>query len=451
MKSADALNAVKALNGLGSLFSLYYNENQIALGYFSEALGIADKYDFKEQMIYICHNMGNSFTYSGDINSFQFYSRQAQDYYRQSFHHAVDVQSWDLALVEYACLMGSILSEGNFADAANDIRYFNRLKWPDSIPGYSYVHAITVGTALMNKGQTEAALAQFSRLPDYSRTSGIPHSTLFNECALIGLARLYHQVGNKEQLASCLRIMEQTAHDEVEVNLKLYALRYQYLLCRQSGNMAEADAVKMRYIQVSDSDMSRGRKLFDSQRSYYAQLDDIGTRARTQHHGVSAGTILALLMMMSGLGIMVFAFWRKRSAGASTKSEKYVGSRLTSDEKRQLAAKIEEVMGKKEIIADPEFTIGDLAVWIGARQQYVSQVVNEVYGKNFKTLLTERRVRLACDMIKDNTTGDGLKIEFLAASVGFKSRSSFTMAFKKIMNASPSEYQQQVANSANHD
>lgn len=444
MKTADAMTAVKALNGLGCLFSLYYNENQIALGYHSEALRLAEKYGFREQMVYICHNMGNAFTYSGDINSFQFYSHQAQDYYRQSFHHAVDIKSWEIALVEYACLMGSILSEGNFSDAAEDIRRFKQLKWPRSIPGYSYAYALTEGTALMNKGQRVAALAQFSRLPAYSHTSGIPHEALFNECALIGLARLYHQMGDRERLAACLRTMQKTAHDEVDVNLKLYALRYRYLLCKQSGDKAQANAVKMEYIQLNDSDLSRGRKLFDSQRGYYAQLDNISTLARTQHHGLKTRAVVGLLLMALGLGLLCVALWRKRAAHAS-KGEKYVGSRLTSEEKKRLAVEIEEVLARKEILKDPDFTIRDLADRIDARHQYVSQVVNEVYGKNFKTLLTERRVELACRMMEDSPTGEVLKIEFLAASVGFKSRSSFTMAFKKIMKTSPSEYQQQTA------
>lgn len=444
MKTADAMSAVKALNGLGCLFSLYYNENQIALGYFSEGLRLAEKYGFREQMVYICHNMGNSFTYSGDINSFQFYSRQAQDYYRQSFHYAVGIQSWEIVLVEYSCLMGSILSEGNFSDAAKDIQYFKQLKWPGSIPGYSYANTLTEGTALMNKGRREAALVKFSLLPAYSHSSGIPHEQLFNECALIGLARLYHQMGDKEQLAACLHTMQKTAHDEMDVNLRLYALRYRYLLCKQSGDMAQANVVRVEYIQLNDSDFSRRRKLFDSQRGYYAQLDNISTLARTQHRGLKAKTVVALVLIALGLGLLCVALWRKRSARFS-KSGKYVGSRLSSEKKEQLAIRIEDVLARKEIITDPDFTIRDLADHIDARYQYVSQVVNEVYGKNFKTLLTERRVMLACRMMDDCPAGEVLKIEFLAASVGFKSRSSFTMAFKKMMKVSPSEYQQQTA------
>lgn len=444
MNAGDAMNAVKALNGLGCLFSLYYNENQIALGYYSEALRLAEKYGFKEQLVFICHNMGNAFTYSGDINSFLFYSRQAQDYYRQSFHHAVDIRSWEIALVEYTCLMGSILSEGNYADAAEDIHYFKQIEWPDSILGYSYAYTLTEGTALMNKGQKEAALALFSRLLSYSHKSDIPHEELFNECVLIGLAHIYHQMGDKERLAACLRTMQTTSHDEVDVNLKLYALRYRYLLCRQSGDKAQANDVKMKYIQLNDSSMIRGRKLFDSQRAYYVQLDNISTLARTQRHGPKTSAMVALALMALGLGGLCVAWWRKHAVQVS-KSEKYVGSRLTSEEKKLLAVKIKEVLAQNEIIKDPDFTIRELAERIGARHQYVSQVVNEVYGRNFKTLLTERRVKLACQIIEDNPSGDVIKIEFLAASVGFKSRSSFTMAFKKIMKVSPSKYQQQTA------
>ena len=362
---------------------------------------MAEKYGFKEQMIYICHNMGNAFTYSGDINSFRFYSLQAQDYYRQSFHQAVDIGSWEVGLTEYACLMGSILSEGNFADAAEDIQRFKQLKWPDSIPGYSYARALTEGTALMNKGRRVAALAQFSRLPAYSHTSGIPHEGLFKECALIGLARLYHQMGDKEQLEACLRTMQRTAHDEVDVNLKLYALRYRYLLCKQTGDKAQANAVKMEYIQISDSDLSRGRKLFDSQRGYYAQLDNISTLARTQHHGPKANTVVALLLMAFGLGVLCVVLWRKRTTPAS-KSEKYAGSRLTPEEKKLLA----ETQGfetKFDEAMDDDFNTADALAAIFELVKFVNSNAKADSSKEFLEALKQEIVTLSdiCGLIVD--------------------------------------------------
>lgn len=88
---------------------------------------------------------------------------------------------------------------------------------------------------------------------------------------------------------------------------------------------------------------------------------------------------------------------------------------------------------------NPDFQLPDLAEAVGSNTAYVSRAINST-GKNFKTLLMERRVREACRLLDDPAYKDNFSIEGIARQSGFKSRSTFSTAFKNVVGLSPSEY-----------
>ncbi len=88
---------------------------------------------------------------------------------------------------------------------------------------------------------------------------------------------------------------------------------------------------------------------------------------------------------------------------------------------------------------DPDFQLPDLAEAVGSNTAYVSRAINGT-GKNFKTILMERRVREACRLLDDPKVKSSLSIEGIARQSGFKSRSTFSTAFKTLVGLSPSEY-----------
>ena len=119
--------------------------------------------------------------------------------------------------------------------------------------------------------------------------------------------------------------------------------------------------------------------------------------------------------------------------------EKYKKSSLTDELQGELINKILTVMKDSSIICDPEFTLDKLAELVQSNQTYVSQIINTVLNKNFRSFLNEYRIleaqRLfsASDMAK-------YTIEMVAFQVGFKSRNTFYNAFKDITGINPTFY-----------
>lgn len=113
---------------------------------------------------------------------------------------------------------------------------------------------------------------------------------------------------------------------------------------------------------------------------------------------------------------------------------------LSKERREQLLSDIGRVMADTEVIADPEFGLHMLAKLVGSNTKYVSMVINETYGKNFKTYLSEYRIREACLRFAEPEKYGNLTIQGIAADLGYNSTNSFITAFKKIMGMTPSVY-----------
>ena len=68
-------------------------------------------------------------------------------------------------------------------------------------------------------------------------------------------------------------------------------------------------------------------------------------------------------------------------------------------------------------------------------------IINQKYGKNFRMLLNERRVELACEKIDDVEHYGNKTIQSISEEVGYNSSTSFIEAFKKIKGMTPYNYQ----------
>lgn len=134
----------------------------------------------------------------------------------------------------------------------------------------------------------------------------------------------------------------------------------------------------------------------------------------------------------------------ERKEGNRTECMKYKGSVLHEDDKELLLLRIQEVMETSKEIYSPSFSAEQLALLVGSKYKYVSQVINEKYNCNFSTYLNEYRIREACKRISNYDHYGNLTFEAISNSVGFKSRTSFINSFKRFTGLTPSEYQRQA-------
>lgn len=113
---------------------------------------------------------------------------------------------------------------------------------------------------------------------------------------------------------------------------------------------------------------------------------------------------------------------------------------MRQDKAEELLASINRVLDTPELVFSPDFNLDVLAAQVGSNTKYVSVVINETYGKNFKTILNERRVREAVHLLTDDEKYKNTTMMNVALAVGYKSATNFIAAFKRVTGVTPALY-----------
>lgn len=105
----------------------------------------------------------------------------------------------------------------------------------------------------------------------------------------------------------------------------------------------------------------------------------------------------------------------------------------------QLANSIMEFMHQSKPYLDPDITLNIFAGMIEEKPHVISKAINDCFNKNFRDFINEFRVN---EFIDKMNTDKAKKRTFLylAHEVGFNSKSTFNLAFKKATGLSPREY-----------
>lgn len=120
---------------------------------------------------------------------------------------------------------------------------------------------------------------------------------------------------------------------------------------------------------------------------------------------------------------------------------KYSSSNLDADRLHEIADAVSEVMDEKQAFCNPDFNLDVLSQLVGSNSKYVSQAINETFGKNFSAYINEYRVNLACQRLSDTGGFGHYTVKAIGESVGFKSQSTFINVFRKMTGMTPSVYQ----------
>lgn len=105
-----------------------------------------------------------------------------------------------------------------------------------------------------------------------------------------------------------------------------------------------------------------------------------------------------------------------------------------------LLERINGVLNDIDLISRPSFSLADLSREAGSNTKYVSALINEVYKKNFRTILNERRIREATRRLSDDARYGDCSIADIADSLGYSSSTVFINAFKKVIGMTPAVY-----------
>lgn len=122
--------------------------------------------------------------------------------------------------------------------------------------------------------------------------------------------------------------------------------------------------------------------------------------------------------------------------------EKYSGSSLKDETREALKAQLLAYMEAENPYLNVQLTIFDIAKALDVNNKYVSQVINQDLGINFIGFINQYRVEAAKKLLVDPEMSN-FTIEGLAGEAGFKSKSTFNIAFKKFTGKTPSQYRKE--------
>lgn len=123
----------------------------------------------------------------------------------------------------------------------------------------------------------------------------------------------------------------------------------------------------------------------------------------------------------------------------SSPDSKYVNSCLCSDLKEELLTALIRLMKEEEPFTEYEVRIDNIADSIGTNKKYLSQLINEHFGKNFHSFMNDYRCKKVVKLFNDPAY-DNYSIEGISETCGFRSRSTFVASFKKFSGELPSVY-----------
>ncbi|MEQ9299410.1 MAG: helix-turn-helix domain-containing protein [Cyclobacteriaceae bacterium] len=117
---------------------------------------------------------------------------------------------------------------------------------------------------------------------------------------------------------------------------------------------------------------------------------------------------------------------------------RYEKSGLSASASRAIAKKLTAVVSSEKLYLQNSLKLKHLADRLEIQPHYVSQVINEVQGKNFADFINEYRVENARQLLECTD----MKIMNVGIASGFNNKASFNHAFKKLTGKSPSAYRQ---------
>lgn len=123
---------------------------------------------------------------------------------------------------------------------------------------------------------------------------------------------------------------------------------------------------------------------------------------------------------------------------------KYQKSSLSDDSKELILKKILREMEDNRYFTNNLASLSGLSKQINESSHHVSQVINEKMNKSFFELLAVYRVEYARTLISKDKDSL-LTVEELAEMVGYNSKSSFNIVFKKYTGLTPSEYRKSTS------
>jgi len=154
------------------------------------------------------------------------------------------------------------------------------------------------------------------------------------------------------------------------------------------------------------------------------------------------GQIIAFLCALNTFAIGYRAMLRPETFFGFDEAgpgRRYERSSLTPENAELYKARLLEMMEREKLFLDPEITLPKLARSLDIPAAHLSQVVNDLLGRNFYEFVNRYRVEDAKRRLAGPETGRE-KLITVALDCGFNSVPTFNRVFKEMTGRTPSDY-----------
>ena len=471
LENKEIYQIARALNNLGYIYATYYYDFQKAYENLNKSMELSKLYGFDNNLAYSYLNMASIFDNRNRLFANDALSTEALDNTKLAFDFAVKAQEWNVAVTSIYNMLEMIHNKTDFELIAPDLVRFKNLQLTDSVEMWQCTRMFCKATEAFQAGQYQQALNYYEKMLVEAQKL----TTNRQQCIIKAMqqkAAVLTVMHHYEEAISCLREVEHIALDhsmqsELIDNYRAMAQVYDAMGNQKMAEQLDYKFLKARdeFVQKSHAEMVEKSRFLDEMRRVNDQVAQIQAKHERANQLLLMMSLIAAIILIA-MVLLVRSNIKQRnyirhlyeknvqlldvkvsaeqpvshSVGKQEDSAPKYQSQLDQESKDRLFERIKNVMDDIAIICKPDFSLQQLAVQVGSNYKYVSQVVNERYGKSFKQVLNEQRVREACRILNDPNQSAHLTIEAIAANLGFNSRSNFTVTFKRITGISPSDF-----------
>lgn len=142
------------------------------------------------------------------------------------------------------------------------------------------------------------------------------------------------------------------------------------------------------------------------------------------------------LILLIGAAFVVYKYHIREQLKKERDLQKYNSSTLSEKEAKSISERLTETMAKEQLYLQPDLTLYKLAEVLETKPHSLSQVLNQYHQSGFHAFINKYRIEEAKKMLIETD----LKIIAVAYDCGFKSISTFNVAFKKETGMTPSQF-----------
>lgn len=468
----------RAKNNLGYIYGAHYYDYPKSYENLNRAIQLSEEYGFDDIASYAYMNLASTMNGRNDLFGDDSFSTEVFENTKLAFNKAVQAKEWNVAVTCLFNALAMMNENDDIHSIKSELDRFERLQSIDSVEMWQCTRMFCEGVQAYHAGRYQQALDYYVKMEQEAHRL----QTNRQKCILMAKNQqsvVFAAMHRYQDAIAILKKIERIAQETGLESDLIDAYHSMVDVYNAMGNHQQASTFEYKYLKARDEFIKKSNaeklekaRFLDEMRRVNDQVAVIDQKRERAHQLSLMMSVIAAIILLA-LVLLVRSYLKQRNyirhlyeknvqllatsevipqstvVGSVEPNElhdesapKYQGTTLDQESKERLFARIKQEMDDIHIICQPDFSLQSLADLVSSNYKYVSQVVNEYYGKSFKQVLNEQRVREACRQLNDTERYGHLTltIEAIAANLGFNSRSNFTVTFKRITGISPSKF-----------